>query len=94
MKDGAVGDGLTGLGGNQVGILSRRAHAATLVGIEGGIEVLDEDISFGEGFFEVNEAILDREVLSDLGQAAGDLLEDQAFIMHLDHFSECVYVFA
>lgn len=82
LEDGAVGDGLAELEGRRVRLGLGSAHATTLVGIEGGVEVLDEKTASGELLVEVDIAGLDGEVLAWLGPALWHLLEDDTLVLN------------
>lgn len=79
VANGAVQDGAVELKGGHVRLGAGLAHAAALVGVEGGILDLDDDAALGE-LVLVEGAVLDDEVLARDGHALGDLLEDEGLV--------------
>lgn len=75
--DAAVGDGRVQFKSGSVGLDVGRAHAATLVGVEGDVVDLDGDAAGGRGLLGVEAIVLDGDVLAgdDLLAGVGDVCE-------------------
>lgn len=82
LEDGAVGDGLAELEGRRVGLLRGVAHAATLVGVERRVEVLNDETALGDLLLEIELADLDSEVLPGNRPAYRRLLEDETLVLN------------
>ena len=58
-----------------------RPHTATLVRVEGSVEVLNEEAILRRlSGVEVDGAVLEDKIGARLGESRGDLLEDEGFV--------------
>lgn len=80
LGDGAAVEGLVEVEGRSVGLDVGRAHTATHVGVEAGVERLHDDTIFGGGNVGVIGGRLDDNVLTRDGVSLGDLLEDKRLV--------------
>lgn len=85
LADGAVGDRPVQLEGGGVGLCAGFAHATALVGVEGGVEDLNDQAAL-RSIVEVNGAVLDGEVLASYRETGGDLLEDESLVLGHDEW--------
>lgn len=80
LGDGAAVEGLVEVEGRSVGLNVSRAHTATHVRVEAGVERLHDDTVFGSGHVGVIGGGLDGKVLTGDGVSLGDLLEDKRLV--------------
>jgi hypothetical protein len=81
-RDTRVGDGLAKGEGRGVGLDAGITHAATLVGVEADVVVLDGEATLGRCLLNIKLGRLDGQVLAGNGEALGDLLEDQSLVLN------------
>ena len=86
LGDGVVGDGLVEVVGGSVGLGVGLPHAATLVGVERGIEDGEDEAALGGIGGGVEALVLDDEMLTRDGVVRGDLLEDEGLVGGAGHF--------
>jgi hypothetical protein len=82
MHTRVVCDRLAESKGRRVGFLGWLAHAASLVWIEGGIDVLGRYTASGGSLFGIELACLDGEVFTRDWEPLRDLSEDDTFILN------------
>jgi hypothetical protein len=81
-RDTRVGDGLAESKGRGVGLDAGITHAATLVGVEADVVVLDGEATLRRCLLDIELGRLDGQVLAGNGEALGDLLEDQCLVLN------------
>ena len=75
-------NGLVQFKGRSIRLGLGGAHAATHVGVEAGVEGLENDAIAGSGNVGVIGGVLNGEVLTRNGVPLGDFLEDERFVGH------------
>lgn len=83
LRNNVVGDRLTEVEGRGVRFCPWGSHAATLVGVEGGIEVFRGDAVLGRFLVEVEVPSFNGQVFPRDRPSGRDVFEDETFI--LDH---------
>ena len=82
LEDAAVCDGRVHLEGRRVRLLAGVTHAATLVGVERCVEVLDDKTALGDLLVKVELAGLNCEMLARNRPAHRLLLEDESLVLN------------